>query len=106
MKKSSPKSQAKSNKKAVHEHLKESLIAGLKEIAANHHIDSKKAVKEINKTAKHLSKSLSKEIKTEKAEKPAIVVVQQPVKATAPKATKQPVKKVAKPVTDEIVTAS
>jgi hypothetical protein len=106
MKKSTPKSQAKSNKKAVHKHLKESLITGLTEIAAKHHIDSKKAVKEINKAAKHLSKSLSKEIKTEKTEKTTVVIVKQPVAAIAPKTTKQPVKKVAKPVADEIVTAS
>ena len=106
MKKSNPKSQVKSNKKAVYKLLKDNLIAGLKEIAAKHHIDSKKAAKEINKAAKHLSKLLSKEIKTEKAEKTTVVIVKQPVAAIAPKTTKQPVKKVAKPAEKEIVTAS
>lgn len=106
MKKSNPKSQVKSNKKAVHKHLKESLITGLKEIAAKHHIDSKKAVKEINKAAKHLSKSLSKEIRTEKTEKTAVVEIQKPIKVADPKTTKQPSKKVAKPVKEEVVTAS
>lgn len=105
MKTSNPKSQVKSNKKAVHKHLKESMIAGLKEIAARHHINSKKAIKEINKAARHLSKSLSKEIKTEKTETTA-TETQQSVKAVAPKTTKQPVKKVAKSVEKEIVTAS
>lgn len=106
MKKSDQKSQVKSNKKAVHKHLKESLIAGIKAIATKHNIDSKKAIKEINKAAKHLAKSLSKEIKVEKTEVPAVAVTGQPVKQAAPKTAKQPVKKAAKPADKEIVTAS
>ena len=86
-----------SEKKAIKNNIKLSLVTGLKAIANKFGDVSEKLEKEINQGAKKLAKAIAKEIKTEEPAQTgtAPVAKAEPVKKVAPASKIASVKKVA-----------
>ena len=86
-----------SEKKAIKNNIKLSLVTGLKAIANKFGDVSEKLEKEINQGAKKLAKAIAKEIKTEEPAKSETTPIakSEPVKKIVPAGKVEPTKKVA-----------